>query len=65
MKVISTVHMVLFFKTTAIYVYLEHKDLKIHFKLIWKLKNMQTTKISSTYDKKWNLHFDRNYSKCL
>ena len=34
MKIMSTVHKLLFFKTTDIYVYLEHKDLKIHFKLI-------------------------------
>ena len=27
--------------------------------------NMQTTKISSTYDNKWNLHFARNCSKYL
>ena len=51
MKIISTVHKLLFFKTTEP-TYLGHKDLKKHFKISHgkykKYLNMQTTKILST-----------------
>ena len=49
---ISIVPKLLFFKTTALYMH------------TYSL-NMQTTKKSSTWDKKWNFHFAINYSKCL
>ena len=39
MKIISTVHKLLFFKITDP-IYLGHKDLKKHFKLIWSKKKI-------------------------
>ena len=67
MKTISTVHKLLFLKTTKLYTL----DTKIWKNILSSYEskrnflNMRTTKKSSTEDKTWNFHFARNYSKCL
>ena len=66
-----TVHKLLFLKKNLTCVSFGHKDLKKHFKLtrlnikknFWI--HLETTKISSTRDEKWNWHFIRNNSKCF
>ena len=67
MKIISTVHKLLLFKTTDLYTLDKKiwKNILSCYESEKKILNTQKIKISSNQDKKWNFHFARNYSKCL
>ena len=67
MKIISTVHKLLLFKTTDLYTLDKKiwKNILSCYESEKKILNTQKTKISSNQDKKWNFHFARNHSKCL
>ena len=65
MKIISIVYKLLFFKITDLYTLdtVIWKNISSSYESLKNYLNVQTTKISSSQDKKWNFHFARNYSE--